>query len=100
MNPFIRLLQDPVTTLTIAGYLITMTAITLLGLSYTLREASKLAVLSTREHRRGSGPYEEWWGEYADGWIPPASWTIRAAKVVFVSVLLVWALATIAYMVT
>lgn len=99
MNPFIELVERPVETLTLAGYALAMLAITLGGLSYTLREGTKLYLLGTKEHRRGSGPYEEWWGDWADGWIPPASWVIRAWKTAAVGIAVVWALATVAYMV-
>jgi hypothetical protein len=99
MNPFIELLERPVATLTLAGYALAMLALTLGGLSYVLREGTKLYVLAEREHRRGSGPYEEWWGDWADGWIPPAAWVVRAWKTALVAILCVWALATVVYMV-
>lgn len=100
MNPFIRLLEAPVQTLTLLGYLIIMTGIILLGLSYTLRRGTTLAAATAREYRQGRGPYQEWWGEWGDGWVPPAGWTVDAMKVLGVVTVLVWALATVAYMVS
>ena len=96
-NPFIQLLERPVETLTLAGYFISMVAIALLGLSYVLREGAMVAILAGRDHRRGAGPYDSWWGEWADGFVPPAAWVLRATKVIFVAVFMLWALATVVY---
>lgn len=94
-NPFISLLQDPIQTLTLAGYATLMLTITLGGLAYTIRVGFKLIVTADRQHRQ-----RNWWGTTASGWVPPEEWLADAAKLTIVVALLCWALATIVYMVT
>lgn len=101
MNPFIHLLQNPIITLTLAGYFIAMTTIGGLGLAYVVRKGTVLVVSTGREDRRmGNGLYGEWWGETWGGLIPPVGWIRDACKVAFASIVMVWALATVVYIAT
>jgi hypothetical protein len=99
MNPFIQLLERPVATLTLAAYAVAMLAISLGGLSYVVRKGATIAVLAEKDHRRGMGPLDEWWGDWAGGWIPPGEWVLMVWKVATVTIVILLALATVVHMV-
>lgn len=101
MNPFIRLLTDPIHTLTLTGYGLLMLILVIGGLSHILRKGVVVLAASTYEHRRRKdNQYDEWWGEWAGGYIPPGGWLRDAAGVLLAGVGMMWALATIVYIAT
>lgn len=88
MNPLIELAKDPVTTLTLAGYALGLATLVFITLAGTW---SNIIWLRARfEYDRP----QKW--EY----IPPATWTLRAAAVPGVLMIDVWALAAFIWLVT
>lgn len=91
-NPFIHAAQDPVGFFAAVGYLLLMVMLAIAGTAFAIREATALRALASREHRQ-----RDWWGEYAQGWLPPSQWSYRAGRVVFVLALTAWALSALSW---
>ena len=87
-NPFIRLFEAPAETLTLAGYVLLLTALVFLTLAACWRNAMVVRVQFQKN-------YPHSWK-----WDPPTSWLLRVAAIPFVLMVDVWAVAAIITLVT
>lgn len=87
-NPFVRLFEAPVETLTLTGYALGLACLVFLTLGACWSNA--LTVKARWDHQRpGVWQYQ-----------PPASFLLRAAAIPLVLMVDVWALAAIIYLLT
>lgn len=87
-NPFIRLWEAPVETLTLTGYALGLTCLVFVTLAACYRNG--LTIITHWEHKRP----QDW--EY----VPPAGWLLRVAAIPLVLMLDVWAVAAIIWLLT
>lgn len=87
-NPFVRLFEAPVETLTLAGYVLGLLALVFITLAACWRNALVVKV-----------QYDK---NYPNRWQynPPASWLLRVAAIPFVLMVDVWALGAVIALVT
>jgi len=94
-NPFIRLAEDPVTTLALAGYVLALLTLIGLGVAFTLRKGAVLLAFAVERNNR----QREFWGDAFDGWLPPPWWIGWTAVVAAVWVGIFWALGAVVWVI-